>query len=762
MISEERMLSRRSRACASRFMMTASVLAFYTLPAVAQETTPSGHAASASASAATEDDRSSEEIVVTGNKLGSEIARAPVSAVTFSEEALVEQRVLSTTDLTGTVPSLNTSNPAGFAQTYIRGIGSNFANAGVESSVATYVDGVYLQRQNGASIDLVDVRNITVLNGPQGTLYGRNATGGVVLVETADPVSQVEAFARVEYGSYDQFRLQGVVNLPISETLAVRIAAQHRSNNGYLTDVNTGDKVGDSHSNYVRVKARWAPSSEFSAVYGFEYYKSSGASLQEKQLASAPYCIVCALDPTLPTAAGRGFYVVTGEQGYNRVRFTAHTLTLNYTADNFTVNSITGYRQQKAPTQNELDGMGLDFFHSNAVERGPTFTNDTYLRTTFDSPLNGLIGASFLRDRDRQQFSFTGLALGGLVGINRNHVKIDSASVYGELTYAFDMGLKLTAGARFNHDRKALAVTNNDAAILGLGLVGVSGADAFSRKATFDSVTPRAVISYSSGPTYIYASYNRGEKSGGFGSPLSDPRVAAADSEVLDSFEVGLKSKFLDGRLRTSLAGYYGFYKNIQVQTVDPRTGSLSLENAAKGKLKGVEFTGDLDVTDRFNLNAGVSYMRNRFTSYPDAAVFSPGGTPDCPTAALGLSQCRADLSHSPLTRSPALSGSVSGRYTQPLPDGWSIEAYSVARFTSKFLFSPGAGGPLQLDRQPGYTTVDVSLTLTTPDEKTEFGAFVQNLFEKHYYTLIATGSFGTYAVPSMPRVFGVRASHSF
>jgi len=693
-----------------------------------------------------------EDIVVVANKLGAVTERLPISVTTISAAQIAQDRLQTIQDVQGRTPSLVFDTSSVFAQPYIRGMGSNFSLAGLETAVATYVDGVYQQRQAGAVLDLVDLSSVQVLKGPQGTLYGRNATGGVILLQTADPTDKFEGSVMGEYGRFDQARVQAVFNVPITDTLAIRVAGQHQRNDGYIRDLNTGGKRGDGKKTYLRAKVQWSPTDAFTLTYGIEYSRSRSTAYSERQILPAPFCLACSIYGVEPS---ENFYESTNsDDQFFKVRYVAQTLRLSYEADDFTVDSITGYRDQNVHYINDQDFTGPDFFSSNVREKGPTLTNDTYLRTRFSSPLNVLVGFSFERERDKQTALLVGDAFGGLVPRNFNNVHIDSFSIYGEGTYEIMPGLKFTAGARFNQDRKRITVENNDDAVLALGGV----AEGVARR-RFRNVTPRALLSYEDADGFYYASYNRGARSGGFGSPII-ALTPAVKPETLDNFEIGAKNRFLDGRLRTTAALFYGVYKDIQIQIVDSTTGSVVLQNAARGKVSGAEFDARLAVTPAFNLSGGVTYLDNKFKRYRDGAIFLPVYDDD--GAPVGIISGSADLSGTRLPRSPRWSGYAAADYTFTFSNDWSLRAATVARMTSSYLFSAGAGGPLGIDRQKGYTIVDATLDFISPDEKTDIGLFVKNAFGTHFVTQALTGTFGAFVAPPMPSSYGIRFSQKF
>jgi iron complex outermembrane receptor protein len=721
-------------------------------PAWAQSA-PAGATNATSAAQATpaDDAVTVDEIVVTGNKFGTSNDKAPVAVTALSPEVLTQARIQSLADVAQRAPSLNYSSSGGFAIAYIRGVGSNFSLAGLESAVATYVDGVYQQRQAGAVLDLVDVESVSVLKGPQGTLYGRNATGGAILLQTANPTYTFGGFVGAEAGNFEQKKVEGAINIPLSDTLSIRLAGRHRENGDYVTNVPGGAGRGAQTADYLRAKIRWNPTDQFQAIYGIEFGNSRSTTYSAKQLLDAPNCLVCSvLGAQRPGLLTDDFYTSSiTDDVFNHNKFVAQTLTLGYTNDHFALTSITGYRDQDYEYVNDQDQTVPKYFSSHFTESGPTLFTDNYLRTTFDGPLNALVGFTYLRERNDQVGTYSGIQFGSLVAVNGNDIQIDSKSIYAELTYDFGNGFKLSGGARYNKDEKSIDVSNNADAIAALRTIA-----SFTNSADFSNVTPRAVFSYENGGSYYYASYNRGARSGGFSSPLIAPGIAV-DPETLDIFEVGGKNRLFDDRLRMNYAAFYGIYKDIQIQVVDAAFGTVRLQNAAEGKVYGAEFEGTFAVTPAFKINGGVTWLGNEFSDFKNAAVFVPK------TAGAGLATGSADLSGTPLNRSPEWSGFVSADYTMDLSRGFSLKAAASARFTSSFNFTPGAGGPLGMDRQDGYTLVDASLTLTTPDD-VDLGVFVQNLFEEEYATQRSTAAYGSVEFASMPRSYGVRVTKRF
>ncbi|AMK19963.1 MULTISPECIES: TonB-dependent receptor [Sphingobium] len=706
-------------------------------------------------------DAATSEIVVTGSKLGSRLDRAPVSVTALDAAALERENIRTVEGIAIRTPSLSYDSPTNFAQAYIRGIGSLFLLSGLESSVATYVDGAYVQRQQGASLDVVDVKSISVLKGPQGTLYGRNATGGAILLETNDPVDDFRARFGMSFGRFNDATADAMLNLPLSDVFQVRVAGQVKNREGFInnTGVVNGKKAGVSQSEFLRTKLRFAPGDSFDAVYTFEYSNRRSNGYTSQMRVDAPLCAACVaygIDPE-----NDSFYDGTsGPNPLNTVKSYLHHLKMNLYLGDVTVSSVTANRSLNSWAYNEQDITSAPFANAIVNEKGPTFTQDIFARTNFTSPLNVLVGGSYERDRGTLNTNLVGLAYSGVLNgvpfgniTGRNKVSLNSYSLYGELYWQIIEGVKLTAGARYNIDEKTIRGENSPEALALFGSLGAALPATYTTSAKFKNWTPRVVLSYETGDHYFYASASRGVKSGGFSTPSFAPPNVIGD-ETLDNFEIGYKGR-LTPDLRVQAAAFYGKFKDIQVSRVG--LAGVETQNAAKATIKGIELDMQWKVSSTFDMSAGATYLDNTFDEYPAAAIVVVGnGFPVLANAA-------ADLSGYPLPRSPKLSAYANLHHRAPLTEnGWLSDLSVTGKYTSRYDFYAARGGELGLDYQDRLVLVNGAASLISPDETFEIGIYGDNLLGKKYFVTAATTTFGAQYTAALPRTFGIRASKKF
>ena len=295
------------------------------------------------------------EIVVTAQHRSERQEKVPIS-ITAIQPAMIENLDLRTIDKIATVtPALIFDTAYSWTQAYIRGIGvSNTPGVGLEAPVAVYIDGAYVARNTGAIFDLLDLGSVQVLKGPQGTLYGRNASGGAILLNTADPTHTFELKGVGEGGSFGHGLVDAVLNVPVSDGLALRLAARYRNEDGFLKNIVTDENVGGRQVADARAKLLWDAHPDLTALLGLDYhYEYGNANASGRQDGSAPVCIGCLLGGRASTSS---FYQVTEDfRRHDPGRSYNANLHLQYNLDAVAFKSITAYRDLKARITDDSD-----------------------------------------------------------------------------------------------------------------------------------------------------------------------------------------------------------------------------------------------------------------------------------------------------------------------------------------------------------------------------------------------------------------------
>ena len=257
-------------------------------PVDAEQSQPSDDSPAAPADATSQQ---AGEIVVTAQRRSERLQDVPIAMTAVNPQTATELGLRNLRDIQLAMPGTDLAAATGFTMLFIRGIGVPFTTPGLEPPVAIYLDGAYLPRAGGLNslLDMVDPGQIEVLRGPQGTLYGRNATGGVILLNSANPTDKFEGRVMAEYGRFDHKQIDGMLNVPLSDTLSVRVAGRLRKEDGYVTNFD-GTKLGQQNNYTARVRARWAPTDNFEVTGGVEWQRSRAFEFIDQLGSGAPTC----------------------------------------------------------------------------------------------------------------------------------------------------------------------------------------------------------------------------------------------------------------------------------------------------------------------------------------------------------------------------------------------------------------------------------------------------------------------------------------
>jgi iron complex outermembrane recepter protein len=712
-----------------------------------------------------------QEVVVTAQRRQENIQKVPVTVNAFSGDQLEKLAIVAPKNLEFSTPGLTFADDNNTFNPYIRGRGTNFSGSGLEGSVAIYFDEVYLQTQYSGGNTLLDIAQVQVLKGPQGTLYGRNATGGAILVTTNDPKPNFEGYVQAGYGNLNWTKTQGVLNVPVSDTLSFRFVAAYEGRDGQLTNTVDGKDQGGGHQYMARLKGLWQPTENFTADLKGEFVKSEYGYLRRQLVNGAG-------QPT-----GLGFYQTFQSPKYpdalggeNNSAVTAVTLRLAYHMGDWAFTNVTGWRDTKLTYCADGDDVYaiLNNFCTSAPASDPkipggvffrsdTLTNESRLSSSMSFPLNFTFGVSYEHDNTRFPAVIQGDLYGGLEPFFNNYTTLRSYATYGEIYWDILQNLKLTVGGRYSKDDKTIAVFNSPDVAPGFGIPpGILPAQ-FEQQADFTNFTPRAVLAYDLGDANFYLTYGKGFKSGGFNAPQPGMQTAL-NPEKIEGFELGAKTRLLGDRMRLDVAIFHTKATDVQVASINPQFSTVEQQNAAGANASGVEVNMQAALPHNLMLQVGGAYLHSRFTAFPAAAVYAIGP--------FGLlASAREDLKGWPTVNSPDYTANASLTYPFAMPANWSGSVTASARYTSSYDTQAGRGGPLRLDHQDAFGLLNLTGQFVLPGDRISLSWYVNNVTDKEYNDQILTSGGisgppyfggGTYTVAALPRTYGAAVRYSF
>ncbi|MEQ8403455.1 MAG: TonB-dependent receptor [Oceanicaulis sp.] len=548
------------------------------------------------------DETPRDVVTVTARRREEALVDTPVTVTAFSPAALERQQAVNLVDLSGASPNLyvaQTGGSASAAQIFIRGVGNDSLGFNTESAIGVYLDDVYLGRVQGGLVDLLAIERIEVLRGPQGTLYGRNATGGAVKYVLEEPDLQDASLAgEVTVGSFERADVRVSASAPlIDDVLAVRFDASARSEEGYVEGVGaggnlTGETINGVERTTVRAAVRYAPNARFDIEAAADVTRDrSGISLSTPLSCGASGCSPAEGDPY------RAF-IAFADEGY--FDGWGANITAEYDFDGFQFRSITAYRalEEYAP----IDLSGSRFFTLPIqIDLDQNQTSQEFqLVSTGERALDWIVGAFFFAENARQDANFLGARR------NQDDQEATSAAIFGEATFSVSDRLALTFGGRYTADDKSIDRTIIPAGGAPVTAQGEFDDTQFSWKLGADfEPTPDSLL---------YASFSTGYKPGGFGSTWPTGPIDGAgtvESEESESYEVGYKRSLAGRRGELALAAYWTEYNNLQ-------QGSLSanqfIVTSSDVRTAGVEIEGSFNVTDQFLIFGNAGYLDDEVT----------------------------------------------------------------------------------------------------------------------------------------------------
>jgi iron complex outermembrane recepter protein len=678
-----------------------------------------------------------EEITVTAQRREQNLQDVPISVTALSADALADRNIVSTADLVKVTPGLQFGSASVQRnELFIRGVGSNRFDVGGESSSGVFLDDVYQPRFSNLLMDLLDVERVEILKGPQGTLYGRNTIGGAIAVYTPTPSAGFKLNARADMG--DQQLTGGMVSAsgPLSDHWSASMSAGYRSRNGFMTDLVSGKDNGYDSAG-VRFKALYKPNQRVSLLFTASSFKTSQHAVLFDRTTNSVFLLSPAI---VPTPEGDHYQSAYTTPGGAESRVQLASVRADYQGDALNVTSISAYQTSDTRETQDQDATQYDALEYSTTERSRALSQELRFSAAEAGPLTlgghlkWVTGLYFFREqgyeavhfRSGRESLFAFLAGGagvpvpvaGILNTPSKDLTTTSYAAFGQATYSITDSLAVTAGARYTKDKKSFAAFGATNFPISL----IAAPYALSAEKSWSQFTPRFSVDYHFSPAaMVYASVARGYKSGVPQSVAFNALVAArfVNPEHLRTYEVGLKSEFLNRRIRLNVAAYDNKFEDLQVRRVADLGAGVaqpSIDNAANSKIRGVEVEAAYVPTGNLRFDLGYNYLSAKYENFISSIT---------PTAII-------NLSGNTMPRAPKNTASLNVRYDQPLANGGTLTFGALYSWSDGFYFQPD-NTARQLEAP--YATADLSLTYAFPGERMQTSAWTKNVFDQEYRT---------------------------
>ncbi|MDX3911691.1 MAG: TonB-dependent receptor [Sphingobium sp.] len=700
------------------------------------------HAQTTEPIARSEQSTSIADIVVTAQRRSERLQDVPVAVTAVKGEALRALNVESVLDLNIAAPSLNTSNSNSYFTSNIRGIGSGAYAAGAESQVALYVDGVYLAAPIASELSLAGIESIEVLKGPQGTLFGRNATAGLIHVITRSPSDTATGTFNLSYGNYDTLTGNGYISGPLGEGLAADLAVSGATQgDGFGRNRVTGaDTYKLKHDIIVRSKIAWTPGPDTKVTLTGNFWDGSSS---RGGVVNWPG----KLSGFVPGRVGPDIgYDADVNDAYRSWGWSAGgSLRIEHDFGGVALSSISAYRKGISNLSEDLDFSPLDQANLFQQQSDRQISQELQLSSSGSGPLKWTAGVFYFDLKSVYQPIIVDFANQPGVGAR---ITIDSVQTaksiagYGQATYEVANGTNITLGGRYTSEDRAEKDAFQTTEIPAIGL---TIPQAFpTQKVNASKFTYRISLDHRfSEQAMAYASFNTGFKSGGYNS--NGPGTAPYRPETLKAYEVGLKTDLLDRHLRINLSGFYYDYSNIQVQRI--AQFSLIVVNGASARIYGLDADFTAVMAEGFTLTGGLNLINPEFEKFPN-----------CPTstAAGGVPLVPGSCDNKQLPFAAKFSGNVAANYKANVSGG-ELTASGNVYYNSGYYFESDN----QL-RQSRFAKLGASLNWRSASG-IKIGVFGRNLTNRRTATFGATQAGGNPVIAyADPRTYGATVGFEF
>jgi iron complex outermembrane receptor protein len=581
-----------------------------------------------------------EAVVVTARRIAEPLQKTPISITAFTAHDLVVRNVTDLSRIAAYTPNLvfdrgtGDTGSSNTAQIFIRGIGQSDFLFTTDPGVGVYIDGIYLPTSVGALMNLDDVKQVEVLKGPQGTLFGQNTVGGAINITTRAPADRFGGDASVTLGNYATRFFTGTVNLPLASDLLTSLSFSSQNENGYVKRPSDNSTEGDVDEQVVRGQVLWTPTSDFSLRLIGDYTQEREHAIPEVELGvntSAPVLSLWnalvggpAGTPYTPASISPDPNVDFGTgPNYSDLTVWGVSATASWRLGNATLKSISSFRRQDAAFGIDTDHSAVTYVFQTVADRQDQFSQEfQLLGSAFGDRLNYVFGMTYfhLSGVDHYHLDIAP-GLFPIIGLDINELiltQLDSSSYsgYGHVDYKLTSKLSVSAGLRYSYVHKTL---HEDLQLLASDVTkfDVNPSD------NWNALTPQFGLQYQWTPNAMtYVSAARGFKAGGFNGRAATTFIAETpfNPEYVWTYEAGFKTEWFDRRALLNGAAFYSSYTNLQLTTVvpDPTSGggvAAIVQNAGAARIDGFELDAIAVPVRNLNVNLDVGYLDSKYTS---------------------------------------------------------------------------------------------------------------------------------------------------
>jgi iron complex outermembrane receptor protein len=579
-----------------------------------------------------------EEILVTAERRVADVQNVPAAVSAFDPTELRRRQATNVIDVVTNVPNLMTSNNPGQSTSttvFLRGVGSTESIVTLDTAIGFYLDDVYFARQGVNNLSLFDVERVEVLRGPQGTLYGRNTSGGAIRVMTRKPQDEFEAEAEITAGNYDRWSVKGSLNVPFTETFYGRFNALIEDGDGWTRNVILNRDVNDRDNKGGRAAFRWLPSDTVSVDFNYDYYRSFTNGVYGFDIAGLAR-----------PAADDLFISTSGDDTFSIGRTNGGAVTVEWAInDNLDLTSITSLRNIYQRWKLDFTDQPIPIFRLWTINDTDQLTQEIRLSgNAQDGRLRYVTGVYYY---DEESYSFIGdeINLAPAPGVriplpffSRFYdVDVKSYAAFAEVNYDITDQLTVTAGGRFTRDEKALRIDQ----FIGQppGFVAPGGIPGYNTESLRAAGVPMDIkdnnFSFKLGAQYAftddvmaYLNYTQGYKSGGWSARTNNPaEFVVFDPEYVDSYEIGLRTLMWGGRARLNYTAFFYDYQDF-FATATGQDGNF-IVSTNDAEFYGVEFEGTIRATEEIDVFTAMGWQKGKYKEESDTLGDDPQRLPE-------------------------------------------------------------------------------------------------------------------------------------